>query len=260
MSASYRPFRSGSNKSRLWAATALVVFLFIIDVLSGGKLRAEMRVGGAIVSRWGNVAEQAIFGSGFFSSRAALSAESRALSEQLAQYEERAAAYAVLQNENARLHEIVHLAENQPGITAPIISSVRSSPYGTFLIGAGESEGITRGSEVLTSSGFVVGRVSDTGAHTAIVSEILAPGASIEAQVASSAIIVEGKGGGNGATHVPRGVRVSAGDPVTSPALGGRPVGIVGEVASTSASASQDVYIRVPVNLSGLQFVYVISR
>lgn len=252
--------RSSDTKRRLWAATALVVFLFLVDVLSGGKIRAEVRAGSAIVARWGETSARTIFGSGFFSSRASLSAQNRSLTEQLQQYEERASAHVVLQEENAQLRDIVHLAQNSPGITAPVVSSMRSSPYGTFLIGAGEADGIVRGDIVLTSSGFVVGRVSDTALHTALVLEALAPSASIDAVVGGNAIVVEGKGGGNGRGSVPRDLGVRRGDSVTVPSYGGRSLGLVGEVASSTSGGAQDVYIRIPVNLAALQFVYVVAR
>lgn len=253
-------FRRNDTKRRLWAATFLVVFLFSIDVISGGKIRAEMRSFGALLRGWEGVATHSIFGSGFFSSRSSLAAQNRSLSEELAQYEERSAAYTVLQEENAQLRDIVHLAQNQPGVTAPIVSSTDSSPYGTFLIGAGDADGIEEGAIVLTSGGFVLGKVTDTAAHTAVVSEALAPRSSVEASVGGSAVVVEGKGGGNGHASAPRGLSISIGQAVTAPSYGGRPLGLVGEIASSTSSGAQDVYIRIPVNLAALQFVYVVTR
>lgn len=253
-------FRRNDTKRRLWASTALVVFLFLVDVISGGKIRAEVRTVGAVIAGWGNASARSISGSGFFSSRATLAAQNQSLSEELMQYGERAAAYAVFQEENAQLRDIVHLARGTPGITAPVVSSMRSSPYGTFLIGAGEADGVARGNIVLTSGGFVVGKITDTSSHTALVSEVLAPNASIDTIVSGSAIVVEGKGGGNGHGSVPRGVAIAVGQAVTVPSYGGRALGIVGEVASSTSGGAQDVYIRIPINLAALQFVYVVAR
>lgn len=255
----YQSFRNGSGRRRLWAITALIVFLYLADVLSGGKIRAQVRVAGAFVSQWGGALERTIFGSWFFSSRASLAAQNRSLLEQLAQYQERAASVAALEEENMLLRQIAHLAESSLGITAPVISSVRSSPYGTFLIGAGSAEGIGRGNAVLTPSGFIVGTVTDAATHTAIVTEVFAPAASVEGIIRGSAITIEGRGGGNAYARVPRGLEIAVGDAVTVPLYGGRPAGVVGEIASSSASAAQDVYIRIPANLASLQFVYVVS-
>jgi cell shape-determining protein MreC len=253
---SYRP---NNSRRSLWAATALVVFILVIDIFSGGKVRNEARAVGSFFSFALFHAASSVGGSGFFSSRASLEAQNRALVSQVNLYEERAAGFAVLQTENEQLRALTHLAQTTPGISAPVVSSVISSPYGTFLIGAGTGDGIVRGSEVLTSGGFVVGTVSDVGAHTSTVSETFAPGASVKAVIRGTPVSIAGSGGGNAQTSVPRNVLVLSGDSVISPELGQRPIGVVGEVSSSTAQASQTIYIRLPVSLGALQFVYVVS-
>lgn len=257
---SYR--QNKSPHRRLLAVTALVVFLFVLDVLTGGAIRHRLRGGVVVMAEWSRSVGAGIAGTGIFSTRASLEAQNRSLAEELAQFEERAGGYEALRAENEQLRAFVRLVESSPGgaqgVTAPIVSSIRTSPYGTFLIGAGEAEGITRGSSVLTSGGFVVGLVTDVGAHTAVVSEIFAPGASIDAIVGSAAISAVGSGGGNARAKVPRALTIRVSDPVVAPGLGQRPIGIVGSVASSSASASQDVYIALPVNLSSLKYVYIL--
>jgi len=256
---SYRPpHGQGSGSRRLLAVTALVIVLFIIDIISGGKIRSQLRAGEAALSGLVSRTWSAVTGTGIFSTRASLEARNRSLQGELAQLEERAGSYDVLREENAQLRALLNLAGQSRGVTAPIVSSVRSSPYGTFLIGAGANDGITRGSLVLTAGEFVVGTVSDTGAHTATVVEAFAPGASIDGVLNGAAFVISGSGGGNGEGKVPRGITVAAGDPVFAPAFGQRAIGIVGAVASSTASASQEVYIRLPVNLASLQFIYVV--
>jgi cell shape-determining protein MreC len=250
---------SRPNNRRLLAATVLVCFLFVVDVLLGGKIRNELRAGAAAASQWAEKPFAAIAGSGFFSSRAALESQNQSLTEEVAQLQERAAGSDALQAENGQLQAMAHLAQTAPGITAPVVSSVRSSPYGTFLIGAGSQDGIARGDLVLTEGGFVVGAVGDLGAHVALVAEVFAPGASIDAILDGASVSIEGSGGGNARTSLPRGVAIAAGDPVVAPGFRERPVGVVGNVASSSASASQDIHIRLPVNLASLQYVYIVS-
>jgi cell shape-determining protein MreC len=251
-------YRRNRNR-KLILTTVLVVVIFGIDLLSGGLLRREVRSLGSGISEAASHIGGALFGSGFFSSRASLEAQNSALTEQLAQYQERSAGYDVLLAENAQLRDIAHLASEHAGLTAPIVSSVISSPYGTFLIGAGASDNVARGNLVLTSGGLVVGRITDVGAHTSTVQEIFAPNSSVNAVVAGTSVSVGGSGGGNAHALLPRGVPVSVGDAVLSPELGGRAIGIVGAIASSTASASQDVYIRLPVDIGALQFVYVVS-
>ena len=257
---SYR--QNKSPHRRLFALTVLVIFLFLLDVLTGGSIRHQLRGGAVVLGEWSAYIGRGISGSGFFSTRASLEAQNRSLTEELAQYEERAGAYEVVRSENEQLRAFVRLVESMSrdaqGVTAPVVSSVRTSPYGTFLIGAGEAEGIVRGSFVLTSGGFVVGTVTDTGAHTAIVGEVFAPGASIEAIAGGAAFSAVGSGGGNARAKVPRALTIQINEPVMAPELGQRPIGIVGNIASSSASASQDVFIVLPVNLSSLSYVYIL--
>jgi cell shape-determining protein MreC len=252
-------YQRNEGRRRLFAASVLVIFLFVADILSGGKIRNEIRAGAAVVSRLGGGIVSSIAGSGVFASKRALQAQNQSLAEEVSQLEERAAAYDVAQQENAQLQAIVHLAQTTPGMTAPVVSSLLASPYGTFTIGAGSLDGIAMNDLVQTEDGFVVGRVSDVGSHTALVTELFAPGASIDAIVDGTSVSVEGDGGGNAHTQVPRGLSIVPGDPVVAPSLGQRAVGIVGNVASSSASASQDISIRLPTNLLSLQFVYVAS-
>ena len=257
---SYR--QNKSRNGRLLVITTLVVFLFALDILTGGSIRHLLRGGVVVMAEWSGRVGASIKGSGLLATRASLEAKNRVLSEQLTQYEERAGGFEALRTENEELRALVHLIESLPsgteGMTAPVVSSIRSSPYGTFLIGAGDSDGIARGSLVLTSGGFGVGTVTDTGAHTAVVTEVFAPSATIEAIVGSASISAAGSGGGNARASVPRALSITVGQPVVAPAFGQRPIGIVGNVASSSASASQDVSIVLPVNLASLKYVYIL--
>ena len=255
-------YRQNEGRRRLFIATIFVFVIFGIDALLGGRVRGLVRVGGTYIYRAGADTLVRIADSGFFSSRRTLSEDNRALRERVAELLVRAAAVQVLKDENASLRAIVHLAEAEKGITAPVVSSVRSSPYGTFSIGAGTEDGVTEGSLVMTGDsaggGFVVGRVSDVGRHTALVRELFAPDTSIPVVIRGAGVTAEGRGGGNARTEIPRGLDVAAGDSVTSRLFGGRAVGIVGSVLSEPSSATSEVYIGLPVNLAALQFVYVI--
>ncbi|MBI5457157.1 rod shape-determining protein MreC [Candidatus Kaiserbacteria bacterium] len=257
---SYR--QNKGRNGRVLAATALVLLLFILDVFTGGSIRHKLRGGAVVVSQWSGRALTSIRSSGILSTRASLEAQNRSLAEELAQFEERAGGYEALRAENEQLRALVRLVGvsllSAQGVTAPVVSSVRTSPYGTFLIGAGAEDGIARGSLVLTGGGFVVGKVTDTGDHTAVVAEIFAPGASIDAVIGSAAISAQGSGGGNARAKVPRALTIHINQPVTAPELGARPIGIVGSIASSSASAFQDVFIMLPVNLHSLTYVYIL--
>lgn len=249
--------RGRSGRKRLIVATILAVGILFADIVSGGAIRAPVRAAGSVVWGVGASIGGVVYDSGYFSSHRTLAAENASLRQQLALYEERAAAYESLAAENAELRTISHLAEKERGITAPILSSMRASLYGTFLIGAGGAD-VSRGDIVVSDGGFVVGTIADASAGNALVKEVFAGGATVDVRIAGASVVAEGYGGGNARAKMPRGIIVAVGDAVNAPSLGGRAVGVVGSVESDSASAEQTVYIRLPLNLSALAFVYVV--
>lgn len=253
-------YRQNSARKRLLAASALVIVLLTIDLLSGGKVRAFSREAGSGLWRLGISAEESVRESGFFTSRRALEDANASLSEQNAQLEGRAAAYQVLKDENESLRAMLRVAGNKRGITAPVVSSFRASPYGTFLVGAGSLDDVAVGELVLTSENFVVGRVTDIDQNSSLVRELFAAGVSTDALVRGVGTSVQGQGGGNARADLPREASVSVGDSVISPVLGGRAIGVVGAVEDKPASAYRRIYIRLPANLSAMRFVYLVKQ
>ncbi|MBI4087972.1 rod shape-determining protein MreC [Candidatus Kaiserbacteria bacterium] len=247
-------------RKRFLLATLIIAIFFVFDVATGGALRSVARAGANFLWSAGSVAESAIFGSGYFSSRRALQAENDALERENAELKAEIAGFATLENENIELRELVRLAENVGGITAPIVSSVRASPYGTFMIGAGSAEGVVAGSIALVGGarGIVLGEVKEVYAHSALVQEVFAPGASVESELRGTSLTFEGHGGGNARAEAPRALEVREGDSVTSAQFSGRLIGIVGAVRAGSASAYQSIYIRTPVSRTEIRYVYVV--
>jgi len=256
---SYREQNAGVGRRRLVLATVFVVALFLVDMMTGGGVRAIVRNAAVHISLAFRAAAVHIDASGFFAARAALASQNQALQTQVASLEEQAALTSTLQAQVASLSMMAHLAESEQGITAPVASSFIASPYGTFLIGAGVNEGVSLDSVVLSGEGTVVGTVSAVGAHTATVTEIFAPGHSVNALLDGAPVPVRGSGGGNATAQVPHGVTVLPGDAVSAPGLLGRTIGIVGQVNTDPSSAALQVYIGSPVNLSSLRYVYVVA-
>lgn len=247
-----------SARRKLFFATIIVLLIFGVDFVSGGFIRNMVRNSAASIWNASVHIRSSVAGSGFFSSKKGLAEENIALREQLNQMQERAAAYAVLASENAELRGLLNVASQERGITAPVVSSFRASPYGTFLIAAGGGD-VSIGAYVVTEGGFVVGRVSEVGNRTSVVRGIFAADNEVEAIVSGEALVVEGQGGGNARTEAPRGIPIQVGDPVIVPTLGGRPIGVVGRVESDASGSSSKVLIQLPVNLSALRYVYIIN-
>lgn len=247
---------------RLIVATIVLVVVFAIDAGGGGWIRAHLRAVSVSVWKSGSRVASLVSGSEFFSSRRALLQENEALREEIAELQVRAATTRVLKEEVASLRAITRLAEAEPGLAAPIVSSLASSPYGTFMLGAGTEDGVVPGNLVIAgdaeSGGIVLGRVSEARAHLSLATQIFAPNVRSDATIRGALVTVEGQGGGNARAKAPRAIPIATGDPVISSDFRGRTIGIVGAVRMDSASAYQDVYIRLPISLLALQFVYVV--
>ncbi|HUO55982.1 MAG TPA: rod shape-determining protein MreC [Candidatus Paceibacterota bacterium] len=257
---SYRSRSTSIGRRRLLAATLLIVVVFIIDSITGGKIRALVREGVAGVSSAFDHIAGNVMNHGYFETHAALAAQNATLQAEVNSLQAQIALTNSLKAQNTSLQELVHLAQTQQGIAAPVASSFIASPYGTFLIGAGSAQGITQGSLVLTGENVVIGEVSNVGTDSATVLELLAPGSTIDAQLDGSSIVAHGKGGGNALAEAPNGLVITTGDSVTAPEFNERVIGIVGHVDSDPSNATQQVSIGLPVNLSSLQYVYVVLK
>lgn len=254
---SYRQNRHRSLAGPFVGVVLIVMAVFALDAFTGGSVRSYARTIGAGFASMLDDASGAV-AEDFFSTRAQLRAENQELREQLSRERELLAAYSLLARENGTLKEMARLAEDDIGITAPVVSSFRSSPYGTFIIGAGEDSGVSTGAMVLTPGGFVLGVVSDAGPRSATVEAIFSPDAEFEAAVGDVTFLARGRGGGNARAQISRDVPVMVGDAVRAPAYGSRPVGIIGSIDAASSSAVSTIYMRVPLNLASLSYVYVI--
>lgn len=240
------------------AVVVFVAFFFGIDYASGGFVRSQARALSSSVFSLIPGSEGII---NFFASRRALQRDNERLAGELIRLAEKSAALDALETENAALRQMASAAASMgSGVTAPVLSSLRASPYGTFVIGAGADDNIGEGSLVMTSGGFVIGRVVHADRRTAQVESVFAPEAQTDLMVRELSFQAEGRGGGNARASVPRDSAIAIGDTATAGIFSGRPVGIIGHIESASSSAESIVYVRVPVNLDTLRFVYVLPR
>lgn len=252
-------YRRNNGVSKLTAATVLVVVFFAADLISGGRLHAGLRGVLAPVSLWGERAKSAVFSGSWLLSRQTLLKENAALQSEIETLKAHDAAYQALLAEHESLQRLANLARKERGIAAPVMTSFSASPYGTFVIGAGSSAGVQRGAAVLSENGFVLGVVTDVASNSATVRLVLAPAASTDVTVGNVGFTLEGRGGGNGRARVPREAPVRAGDVVIAAMFADRAVGVIGSTQTASSSAYSDVYIRFPMNLNSVRFVYVLK-
>ncbi len=246
------------GRGRLLFASICILCIFALDALLGGPFRNFARAAGSTL--WSGVSsvQHSVSGSGFFARNSTLASENQVLKTEIEKLRERAAAYGALKEENDMLRSMLHFTLEAPGITAPVVSSYHASPYGTFIVSAGAHDAIAPGDLALSETGYVVGTVADVGETRTLVKNAFQSGATLDIVIGNAAVTAIGDGGGNARVSVPRAIDVQVGDTVTSPVLGGRPVGIVGKVEEIATTAEKKVYIVLPVNLSLLRFVYII--
>ena len=239
----------------------VLVAVFGFDTLTAGLARSYARTLSSLAWRAAGVTITRVDQSGILKMRRSLVSENSALKDEIALYEEHAALFSALQNENELLQNMVHLTEEEGnGVTARVLSSFRSSPYGTFVIAAGKNDGVTIGSSVFTPGGFLLGVVSDVDARTATVQALFAPTNTVDLIDADIAFTADGRGGGNARAEIPRDAKAAVGDVVLAQEFGRKPAGVIGSIESASSSATQKLFIRLPVNLDVLTFVYVVPH
>lgn len=257
---SYRKPRAVSPGRRMLVFVSLLAMgILIVDIASQGALRSYVRGGTGFVYARSSSLVANVSQSGFLSSKSALAKDNVELRREIAALIGERAAYQAVKAENEALRAFVGVAQNEAGITAPVLSSIRSSAYGTFTIGAGLRDGINQGDLVLTSQGFVLGTITDPGSRNSTVTALFAPNINTDVRIKNAHVAAEGRGGFNARAEVPREIEVAVGDPVFG-SITNRPVGVVGAVETSPAAASSDVYIRLPVDVGSLVFVYVVSN
>ena len=246
----------GAGVAPLIAVSVLAVAIFGADALLGGSVRASAQAAAGSLWASAGAAASAIETSGALESKRSLAEENIALRAKLAELQGLTVKNETLAEENQSLRaQVGAVPEGTEPHTFAVLSYEDASPYGTFVIDGGSSEGVHAGAAVYAEGGVLVGTVSQAGTHTAQVRTLLAPGREVQARVGSStSATLYGRGGGNGTMRIPRDIEVSEGDLVYY--QGGRSVlGVVGAVASSPADAEKTLFVHLPFNLYGTRFV-----
>lgn len=237
------------------------IAVFAVDTFTGGWIRSYVRTMSSLAWRATAATVTTVDQSGVLRSRTSLVQENDALKQEIIRRDEETARFRALEDENAALQDMVHLVQaHHDGISARVLSSFLVSPYGTFIIQAGKSDGLATGNAVLSPGGFIIGVVSDADAHSSTVQELFAPGNTVQLIAENVAFSADGRGGGNARAEIPRDAKVALGDVVKAHEYAGLPAGVIGSIESASSSATQTLFIRLPVNLDTLTFVYVIPK
>ena len=245
-----------NTRTRMLAlVTAASVFVLAVDHFSGGSIRGQLW---KIEDQWRTIAGSAtasVGSIGYFGSQTSLVEENARLSAQLGQYQTLALSAIALKQENESLARLAGLSQVHPGVSAPVVSI--ESTGGVFHVGAGSREGVSAGDIVRGEDGYVLGRVVEVTATSAVCRSVFAPGSELEVLIGDTALELSGRGLGNGNGRAPRDSVIAVGDVVTSAAYRGYPVGTVGHIDADPTGAFQQVFVRASRSIDTVRLVFI---
>lgn len=164
-------------------------------------------------------------------------------------------------HENATLRALLGRTDDKKQLLpAAIVNDETFSPYESFVIDQGMQEGVGEQMLVLSAEGFALGSVYRALEHTAIVTKFSAPTIQTEVLLVGTTTVharMEGYGGGTMVIRVPRDLEIAERTDVVLPNFGGSPIGTVVHIALTPQDAYQTVYVRAPVNMYQVRYVFV---
>jgi cell shape-determining protein MreC len=187
----------------------------------------------------------------FFKNKNSLADENIILKDNLTKLELKSYDYDALQKENDYLKDQLGRADDKQKIIVAIVSKPPHSPYDTFVVDAGENDGIVVGSKVYLSEKIVVGIVKSAEANTSLVElfSTKSKNTDLVNERTGNTYTLVGQGGGNYKLEVPKDADVEWGDNFIYPNINTGVVGTAYYIDTNSQSAYKTVYIRVPVNV-----------
>ena len=150
--------------------------------------------------------------------------------------------------------------------TVPVVARVFDRPphtsYDTFLVDVGrqQSPDIKLGDKVVVQGDLLLGEVVQIFSHTTKVKFYSSPQTTLNAVIGPTSIpaSINGAGGGNFTTKLPRGLKINKGDQVIIQNPKSYLIGLVGGVDNDPRNPLQTVYISLPVNIYELAWIEII--
>lgn len=146
-------------------------------------------------------------------------------------------------------------------LVARVIASPNRSTFDTLLLDLGRSNsGKPIGPGLLVGNGDVLlGQLVSVDTKVSKVKMFSSAGEKTAAVIGPSKVPADlmGRGGGNFAAFLPRGITVAAGDLATVPMYGGRLLAVVGSVDNNPEEPFQTIYLKSPINLFTLAWLEI---
>lgn len=225
----------------------ILFFTSMFSVLAGALHSLAIPLWGierSMANAWGGLTAH-------FSGTESLAEENKDLRERISLLEAEHAEYASLVEENTELKQVVGRYEHTNIVLAGVLAKPNMSPYDTFIVDAGERDGVRIGDTVLFLGGAGAGHVAEVFADSSKVRLFSSYGETTDAVLGSAGIAVSlsGRGAGNFEIELPRDIEVAVGDRIVSPGLDARLLGTVFSISGTSSDSFKQVLVRGPANI-----------
>ncbi len=195
----------------------------------------------------------------FFTFKSSLVAENNSIKDELSRLKLKEIDYDAILQENQTLKESLGRTTSGTRVLARILSKPPQSPYDTFVIDAGSSEGLTPGNKVYLSDTTIIGLVTNVTTHTSLVELFSSGNKTLQTSNSrtGATFSITGIGGANMKIEVPKDTDILWGDVFIYPGLSTSVIGSVYYIDTNSQSSFKTAYIRMPGNVFSSQSVFV---
>lgn len=178
--------------------------------------------------------------------------------DKLAELETQARQYRTIASmvEQAGTSSFLSKQPDQPAISANVTARPPQSPYDTFVLNVGETDGVTVGAGVWWPAGVYLGQVVEVDRHTSVVELVTAPGVKHAATLAGIPVTTTGIGGDGLYVEIPDTESVPVGTAVISD-LYELPIGVVAATEQLPTTNLRAVFITRFVSSAVIEHVYV---
>jgi cell shape-determining protein MreC len=144
-------------------------------------------------------------------------------------------------------------------VRASIVSKPNQSPYDTFLLDAGQTNGVLAGAYIAVNEISLLGTIDTVSAHSSTGILFSSPNVQTHARLERSNydVVLTGRGGGNMIVEVPREIDTALGDRVLYPTHHNAIIGVIRDITFDERNANKKLFITLPTNILTLDHVYV---
>lgn len=252
--------QSERKKRLLWGFATIIILLFIFRTPVSGVLSsfADVILRPFYVAKTGAGDRIGSF-SYLLHTKQTLADENARLRSSLDMIAAEAASRETLRMENEQMKAVLGRHSDRTFLLARVIASPGMSPYDTFIVDAGEKDGVVQGMKVFVDGDFMIGEVTRVFGSSAVITLYSSNGNEFSVTIGTSTIPVTayGVGGGNFRVVLPKGVNITPGDIVEVPSFSPTYAGVIDAVNRPEGSSLQEVFFAWPGNMNALRFVYL---